>query len=584
MSQVSTVLVRQRVRLREIVEILARYGLAGYAHHAAQAHPGGDNHHSLGTLAARADPALAALSTGQRVRGALSELGTTWIKLGQMLSVRPDIVGAEVADELTKLQSAVPADPPGHAEQVIQAELKEPVGTLFASFDPQPLASGSVAQVHRATTHDGADVVVKVLHADVERRVLADLELMAALAAYVESVDPAFARYRPTKVVAEFETLMRSAINLTQEAHNLTRFRLTFADQPDVAIPGDYPILSSKRVLTMDRMTGAVLDDQDSVASVAWNVDELAHRTSEIYLDMIFRDGHYHADPHPGNFLLNRGSITILDFGDVGNLTPAGRQRLEALLIAIAEGSLDDLSEAMFEMTGATPNTDRNRLDANVTELMGPFLASDTSGLDIDAFVRAILEVIHRSQLQLPSDLASVLRVMSLLQGLAAKVGAHVDFVEMVRPHIERFQMSRFDPKRLKQQATRRLRSWDTLLGALPDDLREIAARLRDGSATVNIDLHDPDNRIDQLVDGLIVAALTVGASELLSRQARPTVGSTSAPGAVAAALALAMYTRLRRRSGAYVPLRTRVAGLVQFVAESRPIRTVADRGQTPPK
>lgn len=224
-ADIAGVLVQQRVRVREIADVLARYGFTRLAARARAAE--GDSDGRLAGPAAMnaAHPELARLTTGERARGALSELGTTWIKLGQMLSVRPDLVGADVAEELTLLQADVPADPAPYAEEMVAAELGRPVAELFGSFAGTPMASGSVAQVHPATLTDGTEVVVKVLHDGVERKVTSDLELMRALATFVESIDGELARYRPSVLVAEFDTMMRAALDLTQEQANLKRFR-----------------------------------------------------------------------------------------------------------------------------------------------------------------------------------------------------------------------------------------------------------------------------------------------------------------------------------------------------------------------
>lgn len=570
-SDLFGVLVQQRLRLREIADVLGRYGLAGLANHVAAAE--GRTSQSVRYLASKANPELAEQSTGERVRGALGELGPTWIKFGQMLSVRADIVGAEVAGQLANLQRAVPADRPGYAEEVIRAELGAPVEEVFATFEEVPIASGSVAQVHRAGTHGGDLVAVKVLHEDVERRVRGDLELMKALADFLESVDPEIARYTPSLLVSQFEGLMRSAMDLTREASNLTRFRANFGREPDVVIPAPFLELSTSRVLTMELMTGGLLDDAASVERAGWAVDDLVHRTSKIFLDMIFRDGIYHADPHPGNFLLRAGEIVILDFGDTGTLRPSSRTRLESLLIAVSEGGMDDITDAMLELTDAPRATDRAALGNEVSLVMAPYLGADTSELDISNFIGSILEVTHHSKLQLPSDLAMVLRVLTLLQGLCLRVDAKIDFVQLIRPYMVSAAHLHLDPGALSRRALRNLRRWDALLASLPEDLEDLAGRMRDGSMDVDLRLHDAEGNIDHLVDGLLVAALVVGASELISRGTKPAVVGFSVPGALAAGLGLLTYQRLQRRRSSYVNVPTRAIRLAQSIIKNRPTK-----------
>ena len=332
MTDVTGTLLKHRKRLNEIAAALARHGLAAWAGHGG----GIAGLAPIETLVHRvvSEEEISA-SDGQRLRGALAELGTTAIKFGQMLSLRSDLVGKDIAEELSLLQAEVPADPPGVAVRTVEAQLGKPVAELYRSFDPEPFASGSVAQVHRATLSDGTPVAVKVLHDRADTKVREDLELLEALAAFLESEDTEIARLRPTIIVAEFAGMMEAAIDLRQELANLQRFRLNFAGEPDVVIPEPYPEWSGEKVLTMAMLAGHPFTDRASVQAAGWDVEVLVRRAADVYLEMIFRDGLYHADPHPGNFLLPDGQhMAILDFGDVGRLTTQRRGQLESLVIA----------------------------------------------------------------------------------------------------------------------------------------------------------------------------------------------------------------------------------------------------------
>ena len=301
MPGLTATFLRHRDRMNEVADVLARYGFAAWVQRGGGLLEAG----AMKRLSDRVvDPEIAELSAGERLRRALIELGTTWIKFGQMLSLRPDVVGADIADELTKLQASVPADPPGLAQALVERELGGPVGDLYGSFEAEPFASASVAQVHKATLKDGTTVAVKVLHDGVERRVVDDLDLMQAVATYLEQKDAELAQLRPTLLIDEFSEMMHDAIDLSQELANLQRFTANFAEEPDVVIPAPYPELSRRRVLTMSMIAGSPFTDRASVEAAGWDVDALVHRAADVYLEMIFRDSLYHADPHPGNFLL----------------------------------------------------------------------------------------------------------------------------------------------------------------------------------------------------------------------------------------------------------------------------------------
>ena len=305
----------------------------------------------------------------------MTELGTTYIKFGQMLSLRPDLVGEDVADELSKLQATVPADPPGVAQRNAEAQLGRPVSELFGSFEAEPFASGSVAQVHHATLVDGTAVAVKILHDGADVKVHEDLELMQAVAAYLENEDPELAQLRPTILVAEFAGMMTAAVDLREERSNLQRFRLNFADEPDVVIPEPYDELSRQNVLTMEMISGQPFTDRAGVEAAGWDVDTLVQRAADVYLEMIFRDGLYHADPHPGNFLLpDDHHMAILDFGDVGRLTNQRRRQLESLVIAIGTHDVDSLIDVILELTTPPPDVDLSELRADIEAWLNRYL------------------------------------------------------------------------------------------------------------------------------------------------------------------------------------------------------------------
>ena len=564
MSDVAGVLVRQRHRIAEIAAVLRRYGFARLAANAAASAGDGDSvPASLAT--ANADPELVRMSTGARLRSALSELGTTWIKFGQMLSLRPDLVGAEVAHELAELQASVPADPPGIAEKRILNALGMPVADAFATFEETPIASGSVAQVHRATLADGTVVAVKVLHEGAEERVLSDLELMAALAGFAEANDPELERYSPTTLVSEFDTMMRAAIDLRQELGNLQRFTANFADEPDVLIPQPYPSRSAKQVLTMDMMTGRPFGNSAELTRDGWDVAALSRRASDIYLEMVFRDGIYHADPHPGNFLLpDPDHIAILDFGDVGHLTGSRKIQLEDLLLAVSEHSVDDVTDAVIGITRAPADIDIEQLRGDIDLWLDRYLAGSVSDVDTADMLRSGSEILRRHRLTFPSDLALLFRVLLRLQGLGQRLGTSESVADLLQPYLQQMTSERLDPRRLAHHLARTVKSWERLFTALPDDLRRVLGQLRAGTVAVEFKVHDTDGSVPQLVDGILAGASILAASQLLSRRTGPTLAGISVPGAVSATVGAITWHRLQLQRPGYRRAVTRVLANVK--------------------
>ena len=549
MAEVAATLVKHRDRLNEIARVLARHGLAAWAAR-------GKGIAGIGPVESLVNRAVSPgdkdASDGERLRGALVELGTTYIKFGQMLSLRPDLVGEDTASELTKLQATVPADPPGVAQRNAEAQLGKPVGELYGSFDPEPFASGSVAQVHRATLVDGTAVAVKVLHDGADVKVEEDLELMHALASYLEEEDPELAQLRPTILVAEFAGMMTAAIDLRQELANLQRFQANFADEPDVVIPTPYPDLSRHKVLTMAMISGQPFTDRAGVEAAGWDVDRLVHRAADVYLEMIFRDGLYHADPHPGNFLLPDGEhMAILDFGDVGRVTTQRRRQLETMVIAIGTHDIDSLIDVILELTTPPPGVDLRELRADLETWLDRYLLVGVGHLDMNAIMSSGMKLLHDHRLVLPADLALLFRVLLRLQGLGRGVGTELRVTELLEPYVKQMMAERFDPRRVARQLGRSLRSWDHFVAGLPDQLQAILEQIKTGEVGIDFRVHDADHAVDRLVDGLVTAASIMAGAQLISRRASPMVGSFSVPGLVVAGVGVLTWQRLvaRRRT-----------------------------------
>ncbi len=558
MDDLAVALLSHRVRLRRIADVLARYGLAEWVNRV----PNVDDRGILTARVAKAaDPVLAGLTEGERLRDALVELGTTWVKFGQMLSLRPDLVGPAVAKELERLQAAVPADPPGVARSRVESDLEASTTDLFAAFDPEPFGSGSVAQVHHAQLHDGTSVVVKVLHDGTDRLVPQDLDLMTALAAYLQNADEEVALYRPVTLVAEFATMMRSAIDLSQERSNLERFAANFADEPDVVIPVAFPALSTPRVLTMTLLTGSAFSDRSSVEAAGWDVDTLVRRATNIYLKMIFQDGLYHADPQPGNFLIpDGGHLAILDFGDVGRLSAPRRHQLESLITAGVAHDDESIADILIEMTNPPPGTDLHALRADIDEWTNRYLLAGVSHLDVAGIINGGMQLMHRHKLALPSDLALLFRVLLRLQGLGQGVQTEVRLTELLKPYVEQIAVKRFDPRRIAHRAARGARSWERLFEDFPEEIRAILDQVRNGELAVDFRVRDVDGAVDGLVDGLIAAASILASAQLIGRRSGPVVAGISVPGLVAAGVGVVTWQRLaaRRDSHQSVISRTR--------------------------
>lgn len=542
-------LTEHRERFREVISVLAKYGFADTLSR--------DFMTSVEPLLRGrlkfSDPAVLEMSLGELLRGAMTELGTAWIKLGQTLSLRPDVVGPAVAAELSHLDSSVAADSSSVVISTVERELGAPISELFASFSPEPLASASVAQVHSATLFDGTDVVVKVIHHGADVRAREDLEIITALAYLWQQNDPGAQQYRPVQVAQEFSTMLRDAVDMRVEMANLRTFGRKLAHHEELYIPRPFEQLCSARVLTMTRVRGTALRDAAALEGSGWEVEELTNKVVSLYFEMIFEHGAFHADPQPANLMVLPGQrLALIDFGDIGRFSPARREQMERIVLALGFQDADAFASVLIEIANPPPSTDITQLRADLGGWFDRHISVGVGQIDIPALVHQAMVLLNRYRLVLPGDFMLLIRVLIQLQGLSNAVGVRLNIGELMRPYIRRIMRSYLDPRRFgREMASGGLR-WRRLLRTLPDDLSELINGARQGAMTVNFSIHDPDRLTDNIIDGLISAAALVSSAQLISRDTPPKVAGISVPGALVAGIGTFTWVRAasRRREG----------------------------------
>lgn len=527
-------------RLAEIVGILAKYGLADWM--------GGFRH--LDWFRRHLTPSgfqrLTNESHEARIRLALTDLGTTFIKIGQVLSTRPDIVSPALADELAKLQTDTPPDPPEVVRQTITDELGKPPEELFAEFDLVPIASASIGQVHAGTLHDGRKIVVKVMRKGIEAKVARDLDLLAGLAELAERYSDAAKPYRPVATVRQFRKALNRELDFAAERANLERFIRNFEKEPDVKFPEPVAELSSRRVLTMERLEGIRgLAVKAAVAPPA-TPDEVALRAARVYLQMIFQDGFYHADPHPGNYLvLSGGELGILDAGMVGRLDDDMRERLESLIVAVYHRDAGRLTDTVTAL-GQSPPTDAAGLRAEVVEFVLDFADVPLADFDLSAALNRMTDIIRRFGILLPPEVAMLLRTLVVLEGSARQLSPTFSLAGVINLYVHKHGVGQVW-HRFRRKVQRTARDWDRFLTDLPRELDEIMKRFREGKLDIHHEHKGMERTVNRLVRGIICAALIMGSSMLWSRDTPPLVYGVPVVGVLGFTLALGLAVRLIR-------------------------------------
>ncbi|REJ68795.1 MAG: AarF/ABC1/UbiB kinase family protein [Planctomycetota bacterium] len=504
-------------RWGEILTVLSKYGLAGWLSRF-------DLDFAKGWLRTRDGEALARMSSETRIRMALMELGPTFIKLGQILSTRPDLVGVELASELTHLQADVKADRPEQVRRLVEAELGEPIEVLFAEFDDQPLASASIAQVHRARLHSGEEVVVKVQHVGIEKTVTVDLEILSGLAQFAE-MHPDLVNYRPRATVAEFQRTLRREIDFGREERNMQQFASDFAGDESVHIPRVYPELSTSRVLTMERLNGVKLADAELGVGREFDLKEIAQRGADLYLKMIFDHGFYHADPHPGNILLLDGNtIGLLDFGMVGRLDEGLREEIENMLLAIVDREAGQLT-AIITRIGETPSDlDLPGLSNDVTEFVSYHGNVPLSEFELGKALGEMTEIIRRYRIMLPAQIALLLKSLIMLDGTARLADPSFSLIDALRPHRRRLLRQRLSPARRLKKMRRIAGELEQLAEVLPRRLIDLLGQMQSGKFDVHLDHRGLEPSVNRLVLGMLASAIFLGSALMLSMKAWPSV------------------------------------------------------------
>ncbi len=419
---------RQGRRLREVATVAVRYGLADWLRRM----PG---RRLQQWLRGSAGQDIVDLGMPVRIRLALGELGATFIKFGQMLSTRPDLVGDALARELTHLQSDTSPQPPGVAERTIRKELGQAPEACFAWFDPVPFASASIAQVHGARLHSGENVVVKIQKEGIEEQIEADLGILADLAPLAERYVDELKPYHPVAVVEQFATMMWRELDFLREMRNIQRFRCNFAADPTVHFPVPYPDLCTRRVLTMERLEGVLVSQFKTLSGANPETDEFVRRGANMYLEMIFRDSFCHADPHPGNLMfLPDGVVGVLDCGMVQRLDDDLRDAVEDLLLAVGRVDARAVTDAVWDLSTSPPPVGRRRLESDITELLADYSEETLGQTDIGALLNSLSGVIHSNRVFLPPGASLLLRLLAELEGTAKLLNPSFRLAELIEP------------------------------------------------------------------------------------------------------------------------------------------------------
>jgi ubiquinone biosynthesis protein len=484
-------------------------------------------------------------TVGKRLRMLLEDLGPAFIKFGQAASARGDALPEEITRELSKLVDDVP--PAGNEETfaVFESDLGAPPQDLLEDIAQDPCAAASMAQVYWARTKSGDDVVVKIQRPGIEKTIESDLDVLRQIAEEIEDHVPEARRYDPSGLVEEFADVIRDELNFTFEGHNCEAVAAAFDGDARAKFPAIHWELSSRRVLTMERLEGAKISDPAAIDKLGSGRRVLAERLAQVMLEQVFRHGVFHGDPHPGNVLvLPDGRIAFLDFGIVGRLTEAARTELTHLFLAIFSQDATRLVEALLTIGVVPDEADMEALGRDVNKILSKYYFASRSEVGIGALISRVMEIAFRHEIRLPSEFSLLGKALLVTEGTCLALDPGFDFNEAAKPYAKEMLHGHIAPAAAAAGVAAALSSVNKSLFAIPQQLSHVLRRLGRGSLRVQhrIDsleesAHKVSAGLNRVAIAIVIGGVSVTAAMLLQVRVEPLVGGHSLLGLVGIAI-----------------------------------------------
>ncbi len=513
------------VRFAEIVQVFVRHGFADLVQRAGL-HEGLPGKVLRGMRLMRA-PAGEPATFGSRLRGALTELGPTFIKLGQVLSTRPDLVGHKIAEELTGLQDRVTPMPFEKMRPVIERELDAPMDTLFTSIEHTPVASASLSQVYRATLTTGEIVAVKVQRPDIEEIIESDISLMESVAEWIADRLDDQRMLDPPGIVEEFARSIRRELDFEIEARIAQQFVANFEDDPHVTIPQPFHEYCSRHVLTLEWIDGVPVDDVECYAERNSDPAEVARIGCRTLCKMVFEDHLFHADPHPGNiFLLGDNRLAFLDLGMSGHLEPSDVQALTDLFLAIFNTDSEACLEAVLQLSSGEEPSNRTLLAHEIAEYVAFEARVIVGGGQIARGIELAVQIMRRHNLELAPRFSLLLKALATIEVVGKELDPKMDMTPVIQPYVENLIRARYAPARLFKELQIHAGGYLRLSRQAPTDIAHLLRQLRSGKMKMHIH-HEHLEKMAATIDNaskrnavaVVTAALIVGSSLLISTE-----------------------------------------------------------------
>ncbi len=461
------------------------------------------------------------LTAGVRLRRVCETLGPTFVKIGQLLSTRPDLLPSDVIFELEKLQQSVSPISWSEIETVLASSFGKPADAIFASIEHEPLASASISQVHAATLSSGEPVAVKIQRPGIEESIHIDLDILRDIAGLLDKHTHLGESYDFTSMVAELETALINELDFIREGENADRFRKNAEAEPGVHFPVIHWVYTTRCVLTMERIDGIGIAKAGRLAELGMDRRELGLRLCRTMINQMLRDGFFHADPHPGNLLITPdGTLNFIDLGQVGRLTPSRKRILTDMFVGMASNDGGKVVEAIVGLETMKQRSMLHRFRHDVDTLLEHYLELPIEEIKVGDLLFEIFELARRYHVRIPGEFALIAKALVTLQGIIDVLDPSLDLLTIMKPMARRLLRDSFDPSEYAHRLARTVSAYDRLLSEAPASALNFLRKLEDDDYTIYLDLKNRKalhHQVNQIFNRLSFAVILLAVSIVLA-------------------------------------------------------------------
>ncbi len=524
--------ISQLKRTRQVVSVLAKYGFEDIITHPPlnRLIPPSEK-----LIPRRQGKSITAYTRFERIRMVCEELGTTFIKFAQIASNRPDLLPDKLIVELTKLQDAAPKVPEKVIKEILENEFGNLWDEMVESFDPSPIASASMAQVHRAVLTGGKEVVLKIQRPNIAQNIKADISILKTLAEIVNNYFPKYAVFQPLELVKVFEKSITKELKFNLEAVNLTRFARQFKNRTDIYVPSLYKELSNKRVLCMEYIEGVKINNFDRLDEMKINRKLLAQQGIDLYFEQIFEHGFYHADPHPGNiFVMENGKLCFLDFGMMGTITRDDKQLLEDILFAFTGKNAKKLKSIFMKMSDIKTASSFSTMEEEINDRFSEYSHLTMGEIHLEEVTDMLNLIFFKYKIKFPPNLLLLFKVLVIVEGVGRNLDPDFKAVENLKPYLGKIWKKEFNPKQISQSALHSAVQLTRLIADFPEDAQDIIHKIKEGKLRIEFEHKGLDKLYkkmeitsNRLSVAIVLAALLMGSSLIILAKTPPFIFET---------------------------------------------------------